>query len=160
MSPFIKSEKVTGKEKEKDKDDEAEERKEPHLKGTPEKDQSPLEEQRNGKSKPLQPNKVPESFPCQIGESIPLEKSTKQKGNAHDEAEEQLSGGRRVPLSYTDAVQNEKFSPFIRCEKVTQGKKEKGKDDKAEEQKEPHLKATPEKDQSPLNEQRNGKSKP
>ena len=50
MSPFIKSEKVTGKEKEKDKDDEAEERKEPHLKGTPEKDQSPLEEQRNGKS--------------------------------------------------------------------------------------------------------------
>ena len=50
MSPFIKSEKVTGKEKEKDKDDEAEERKEPHLKGTPEKDQSPLEEQMNGKS--------------------------------------------------------------------------------------------------------------
>ena len=41
MSPFIKSEKVTGKEKEKDKDDEAEEWKEPHLKATPDKDQSP-----------------------------------------------------------------------------------------------------------------------
>ena len=160
MSPFIKSEKVTGKEKEKDKDDEAEELKEPHLKATPEKHQSPLEEQRNGKSKPLQPNKVPESFPCQIGESIPLEKSTKQKGNARDEAEEQSSGGKRVPLSYTNAVQKEKFSRFIRCEKVTEGKKEKGKNDKAEEQKEPHLKATPEKDQSPLDEQRNGKSKP
>ena len=160
MSPFIKSEKVTEKEKEKDKDDEAEEWKEPHLKATPDKDQSPLEEQRNGKSKPLQPNKVPESFPCQIGESMPIKKSTKQKGNARDEAKEQLSGGRRVPLSYTDAVQKEKFSPFIRCEKVTEGKKEKGKDDKAEEQKEPHLKATPEKDQSPLDEQRNGKSKP
>ena len=38
------------------------------------------------------------------------------------------------------------MSLFIRCEKVTEGKKEKGKDDKAEEQKEPHLKATPEKD--------------
>ena len=107
MSPFIKSEKVTGKEKEKDKDDEAEERKEPHLKGTPEKDQSPLEEQRNGKSKPLQPNKAPESFPCQIGELIPLEKSTKQKGNAHDEAEEQSSGWKRVLLSYTDAVKGQ-----------------------------------------------------
>ena len=160
MSPFIKSEKVTGKEKEKDKDDEAEELKERHLKATPEKHQSPLEEQRNGKSKPLQPNKVPESFPCQIGESMPIKKSTKQRGNARDEAEEQLSGGRRVPLSYTDAVQKQKFSPFIRCEKVMEGKKEKGKDDKAEEQKEPHLKATPEKDQSPLDEQRNGKSKP
>ena len=80
MSPFIKSEKVTGKEKEKDKDDEAEERKEPHLKGTPEKDQSPLEEQRNGKSKPLQPNKVPESFPCQIGESMPIKKEHQAKG--------------------------------------------------------------------------------
>ena len=160
MSPFIKSEKVTGKEKEKDKDDETEELKEPHLKATPEKHQSPLEEQRNGKSKPLQPNKVPESFPCQIGESIPLEKSTKQKGNARDEAEEQSSGGKRVPLSYTNAVQKGKFSRFIRCEKVTEGKKEKGKNDKAEEQKEPHLKAMPEKDQSPLDEQRNGKSKP
>ena len=52
MSPFIKSEKVTEKEKEKDKDDEAEEWKEPHLKATPDKDQSPLDEQRNGKSKP------------------------------------------------------------------------------------------------------------
>ena len=144
MSPFIKSEKVTGKEKEKDKDDEEEEWKEPHLKTMPDKDQSSLQEQRNGKSKPLQPNKVPESFPCQIGESMPIKKSTKQKGNARDEAEEQLSGGRRVPLSYTDAVQKEKFSPFIRCEKVTEGKKEKGKDDKAEEQKEPHLKAMPE----------------
>ena len=76
-----------------------------------------------------------------------------------DEAEEQSSGQKRVLLSYTDAAQKEKFSPFIRCE-VTEGKKEKGKDDKAEEQKEPHLKATPEKDQSPLDEQRNGKSKP
>ena len=179
MSPFIKSEKVTGKEKENDKDDEAEERKEPHLKATPEEDQSPLEEQRNGKSKPLQPNNVPESFPCQIGDSIPLEKSTKQKGNARDEAEDQSSGGKRVPLSYTDAVkgqindrpvkrnqdkkmevQKENLSPFIRCEKVTKGKKEKGKDDKAEEQKEPHLKAMPEKDQSPLDKKRNEKSKP
>ena len=80
MSPFIKSEKVTGKEKEKDKDDEAEKRKEPHLKATPEKDQSPLEEQRNGKSKPLQPNKVPESFPCQIGESMPIKKEHQAKG--------------------------------------------------------------------------------
>ena len=80
MSPFIKSEKVTGKEKEKDKDDEAEKRKEPHLKATPEKDQSPLEEQSNGKSKPLQPNKVPESFPCQIGESMPIKKEHQAKG--------------------------------------------------------------------------------